>query len=1440
MSLKNKLNEIAHYICTEFPDVDTNNVSRDSTCVRNICNIFLKHSKGSDCNKTVVNALKNRNSPLHKKIELIKSGSEIKSLSIGSDPSALLDASKVMTCLKEFNYTIKDFEFKSRTTLKNVCKIVPDNKNLFKVLDKFRKVLKIDCSHDECDDLLSTDCSNLISSSNKSITSFVTSVDDQGVSSLKNFSDVFPTYNPSTEINENLEYKSLALINNSDDMSISETLCSLISPITSDAVVVNGNKILSPALSDFTLNNKIMKQQSTPMKEVSSLNECITPIKYGPIKKYKQTATPIKNAYYKKTPVKPGVILPNESVNDFLDLEKFRENNHKSFKNCFFEEGTISFTKDEWSNMIITTIFGKVELRKETYSLMFRKRVKTVNNTCVINMHSAHYPNTGKIRVYMYCSHEGCKSFNVEVSPNLNGAQAKVFSSSRNYYHDPENEGKTTYVKGDERDLVRNEVKKTSSFKYRANTIDESSPSKIDRGNLQKIKSNDVIRKIRSEALCADDYAKNDLDDLMCRYKDPNNKAYLKHVGLPVYAHCYSNEQLQIIKKIRKIDPTYTLTAHMDATGSVIRKVDKANKRPLYYAVVIRVPLPLKTKVTCPVLEMLSSAHDITAISQWLMAFKSFVIKSNLSWPIFPNVVTDFSYAQMHSLSMAWNGFNSVFDYLNWTYKVLYENHMDNWNVTVINICVNPYTKIIVNHVYKYYKGSKLDKTTSPKNCIISWICILFDVKSIEDIETWFRLFVLILISPSLNDEVLSAINMMECSCKVVDDELYKEDADYLETLDKEMCTSNTSRSLFYSRFQIIKNEIHDKLVTYKVQDKKNVYYDENYLNEFISKCIPYIPLWTPIMNVKVNNGITERQSNATVESHFKTLKQSLLECQTKLKSGRFLESCRGNVLNVYKQCMHNIRQKRATKSLKSTAKRQLEFKCKTYEDIVQNNSYKRHTDEAHLDAEEKWGRTPKRQKYLKPIGYHPFQAISKSAEKKRLNNTDSPKTGKQNVDEILINEINIETEMNQFDSKIEIIELTVSSQNCLRDNGDIIDKCVNYIENNKKNEMLNSFDSFQNDTSKISYKECNVEIEKFSSTSIPTPGSYKTPDKSITRNDLYSNKLPKNLDYYKEIEHKNRVSHLVKGRVKRLNFTVGTYHHIIYDTLSTLQSLNIEDFICLNGKNWLNNFVIDVCLAIKSPKKELGFSVLYCNQVSDILSKSEVNEEIANKYNFIENSTVIMPWCECAPSHWILAILKFKTIYNAENIPENSGKCYILDPFYPNLDPNDSSEARKYTSRFQKLNKALQKHCTYNGGQVPVITWIQYEDTNIPRQTDVFNCGVFVTYYAITIMNELKFDSEFDPNKYRIELKKLLLENSGDMTNICLYCSKHEDKHKGKYVEWVSCNKCCRWIAINCIAENYRLDDYINNDFYCILCNEAEDKTRTSLRLIERCQKNK
>jgi len=117
---------------------------------------------------------------------------------------------------------------------------------------------------------------------------------------------------------------------------------------------------------------------------------------------------------------------------------------------------------------------------------------------------------------------------------------AKVYRSGLNYHHNPDDNGLTNHVKGFQRDLYIEALKKTKAFSFRSAAVDMASPTQLNCGNLQGIKSDDVVRKIRSEALSADDYDKDDFHDivLMCNDKENN---FVKHVGIPS-VHCYSNQ----------------------------------------------------------------------------------------------------------------------------------------------------------------------------------------------------------------------------------------------------------------------------------------------------------------------------------------------------------------------------------------------------------------------------------------------------------------------------------------------------------------------------------------------------------------------------------------------------------------------------------------------------------------------------------------------------------------------------------------------------------------------------------------------------------------------------------------------------------------------------------------------------------------------------------
>jgi hypothetical protein len=1002
--------------------------------------------------------------------------------------------------------------------------------------------------------------------------------------------------------------------------------------------------------------------------------------------------------------------------------------------------------------MTYKNLDGQTRLQTNKYPIMFRKRIRTVNNTCVINAKMVRYFKN-HCNVYMYCSHPGCKTFRIKVTLGANNQTivANVYSSGLNYYHNPDNNGLTNRVKGFQRDLNKVTLKKTKAFSFKADTVDMASPTQLTCGNLQNIKSHDVIRKIRSDSLSADDYDRDDMHDILLMYNDKKNN-FLMHVGLPSL-HCYSNEQLDILKKLIKTQES--VTGYLDATGTLVRKIVKSSKRVLYYALVVNVTLPRNSSVTCPIVEMISSNHDIVAISQWLNAFKAFVLKNKMTWPVFTNIVIDFSYAQMNALSIGMNGFTSIFDYLNWCYRELVGNNNGS-KVTIINICTNHYTKIIVNHVYTYFQSDTNNHKTvekSKRNKIIDWICILFNAMSLVDIENWFTLFSVILLSPYNTEQTKYAIFVMGSKCNI-DYQLPEEDKHSLDDVNEFLCESNSSNSMMYCRFQSIKEKVKSSVLQYSLNIGEDIstneYFDEPYLQEFIVKCVPFIALWTPIMNNKLKNGIEIRQSNATVESWFKTVKIDILQGDRRLKCSRFLKLMRNRLLNVHKQIKYKIRNNNCTRVLNFDNKSKQQNTTK--ENVITKiPELSRHN---HLDATESWGKKEKQHKHLQPTKYRPFKALSSKIPS-------------------LLSPTVIEN--------IGALQCDTATRYSV--DGSLNNKIQDEIIEQNENDLSKSLD--KNDPMK----------------SVSTPGSHKSPfQRAVQSKDFHENKLPKDLEYYKRIK-----------MPKNKDYLVGKYYYISREQNSDFMAeLNFLDFDTLSGNNWLCNFVIDTCLLTYAFKLNLkNTHILSCNSVTQLMDRKEIGEESYKKITFPTNSMVILPWL-FNNSHWIVVFINF-----------NTRECYIMDPNIPY-----DIDSRKSKICFNQLLKALKSNVIYGVEKnCPSVTHIACPLKNIPKQKDTFNCGVFIVYYAFTIMNGSNFNSEFDPNMYRKYLKSHLLENSEDMTNICLYCSSDTNKHRphpdDEGVDWVSCSLCCRWMAINCIPTEDRMINYEVNDFFCILCRK-------------------
>ena len=323
------------------------------------------------------------------------------------------------------------------------------------------------------------------------------------------------------------------------------------------------------------------------------------------------------------------------------------------------------------------------------------------------------------------------------------------------------------------------------------------------------------------------------------------------------------------------------------------------------------------------------------------------------------------------------------------------------------------------------------------------------------------------------------------------------------------------------------------------------------------------------------------------------------------------------------------------------------------------------------------------------------------------------------------------------------------------------------------------------------------------------TPGSYCSPiDKTPLKHDTYSNKLKKDVNFYRQMirnnDNKDKIEYTV-GIYKHVENIIG-YSEILFSDFDTLSDYRSESpFDCT--KMWLSNFVISIILASYSVKysKKSNTQIFSSDLVSAIVEKHKYYKE---KVTIKENSFLVMPW-NVGGSHWIIAFVDFCT-----------KECFIMDPMGHKINEQE---------RFNKLVKGLKLYCSYGEHKwFPKFNLSNHKLQNVPLQKDSYNCGVYVLYYAITLMNRDCFDQFFEPMGYRQYLKTYLLENSDFMRDICFYCGRTGYSHRAmchkKDVEWVECTDCNRWMVIRCIPDEDKLDttaDYEQSDFKCLLCQK-------------------
>ena len=106
----------------------------------------------------------------------------------------------------------------------------------------------------------------------------------------------------------------------------------------------------------------------------------------------------------------------------------------------------------------------------------------------------------------------------------------------------------------------------------------------------------------------------------------------------------HTENKLLLLRKLQSND----LTLHLDATGSIVRKIEKFHKRILYYALVVRHPEAQISPL--PLAEMLTSELTNVEITHFLSKWSYNLKKVLNKQTTISHVEVDFSWPMLHSV----------------------------------------------------------------------------------------------------------------------------------------------------------------------------------------------------------------------------------------------------------------------------------------------------------------------------------------------------------------------------------------------------------------------------------------------------------------------------------------------------------------------------------------------------------------------------------------------------------------------------------------------------------------------------------------------------------------------------------------------------------------------------------------------------------------------
>ena len=190
---------------------------------------------------------------------------------------------------------------------------------------------------------------------------------------------------------------------------------------------------------------------------------------------------------------------------------------------------------------------------------------------------------------------------------------------------------------------------------------------------------------------------------------------------------------------LKSIDKT-KLSLHLDATGSVVRKIDRDQKKFLYYALTLKHPIMKISPI--PLAEMLSSSHTNVEITHFLHKW-SYDVKLVLNHEICPaHIEVDFSWVMLHSICRIFNK-EQLEDYLDACWDFIHNSaHKFERNRSVLQREIEVYCSAHLMHRISYKLERDMRTSKVLKRFIMFVMTRLVSSTKFENFEQLSLLYV--------------------------------------------------------------------------------------------------------------------------------------------------------------------------------------------------------------------------------------------------------------------------------------------------------------------------------------------------------------------------------------------------------------------------------------------------------------------------------------------------------------------------------------------------------------------------------------------------------------------------------------------------------------------------------------------------------------------------